>query len=269
MAFGSDASDLVPGDTNGHQDVFVHDRWPLTLTVKSAPVSGVTITGDKPGTTDYTAMCFDEEVVNLTAPAAVSFGGKNYTFDRWYIDGQPQTGGQVELQLIMDADHTVLAQYDWRLSGDVTDDCKVDILDMIFVRNNTGDQCEDGGGPVCPTTPALQDFTAPENPFGSEDVVLTVQPRAMEGPDVSPDEVNVYLNGNLIGHLVIDTAAGDEVGFDLGPSDNVVTLEYAAGGYNNCAIFRAAFSYLGGSVANPSVWIGPGGSTSCTITAQQ
>ena len=43
----------------------------------------------------------------------------------------------------MDADHTALAQYDWRLSGDVTDDCKVNILDMIFVRNHLNTACSE------------------------------------------------------------------------------------------------------------------------------
>ena len=37
VGFTSYASNLVPDDTNGERDVFVHDRGPLTLTVKSAP----------------------------------------------------------------------------------------------------------------------------------------------------------------------------------------------------------------------------------------
>ena len=143
MAFRSGASNLVPDDTNGYRDVFVHDCWLFTLTVKSAPISDVSITGDEPGTTDYTAICEDQEAVNLTAPVAVSFSGKNYTFDRWYVDGQPQTKDQVELQLTVGADQAALAQYDWRLPGDLTGDCKVDILDMIFVRNHLNTVCSE------------------------------------------------------------------------------------------------------------------------------
>ena len=156
----------------------------------------------------------------------------------------------------------------WRY--DFTGDGQINILDMIVVRNHLNTMCKDGGG-LCPTTPALQDFSAPENPIpGEPDILLTVRPPAMDSaPDTPPDEVNVYLNGNLIGHLVIDTAAGSEVGFDLEPGDNVVTLEYSAGGGNDCAIVRAIFEYMGGNVVNLDVWIAPGGSTSCTITLQE
>jgi len=128
-----------------------------------------------------------------------------------------------------------------------------------------------GGGTACPTIPALVDFSAPPNPIpGQFDIVLVVRPRAIDGAaDDPPDAVNVYLNGGQIAALVIDNPAGDQVAFDLDPGDNVVTLEYAAGGHNDCVIVRAIFSYLGGSVDNPNVWIGPGGNTSCTITLQQ
>jgi hypothetical protein len=98
-----------------------------------------------------------------------------------------------------------------------------------------------------------------------------VRPRAVDGAaDDPPDAVNVYLKGILIGQLVVDTPAGDEVEFDLEFGDSVVTLEYAAGGHNDCVIVRAIFSYWEENVYkqadNANVWIAPGASTSSTIT---
>jgi len=216
VVFTSYASNLVPGDTNGARDVFVHDQgvvscaltvttsgngtgtvdlsppggvydegttvtltaqpspgsffdhWEgdltgsanpetilmdgnetvvayfirqYTLTVKSAPISGLSITSDKPGTTDYAPVCDAQEVVSLIAPPTACVDGKVCDFDRWYVDNVPQPKDQLELQLIMEANHSALAQYDWRLPGDVTGDCEVNVLDMIFVRNHVRTSC--------------------------------------------------------------------------------------------------------------------------------
>jgi len=126
-----------------------------------------------------------------------------------------------------------------------------------------------GGGAWCPTTPALIDFEAPPNPFPPKDISLQVYPRVFEGPDVPPDEVDVYLNGEPLGRIVMDNTAGGEVTFDLSPGGDLVTIQYVSGGSNDCAIFKATFRYLGGAVHNPDVWLAPGTSTSCTITLQQ
>ena len=43
----------------------------------------------------------------------------------------------------MDSDHTAVVGYDWRLPGDVTGDCIVNVLDMIFVRNRARTSCSE------------------------------------------------------------------------------------------------------------------------------
>jgi len=216
VAFNSYASNLVEGDTNGTWDVFVHDRsgvnltvttsgsgtgtvglsppgggyeegttviltavasagsvfhhWggdltglanPTTilmdddktviayfsrrlLTVLSAPINGAAITGDEPGTTPYTTICTEQQLVDLTAPATMPGGSsRTYHFLYWLVDDVAQTYGQEELQLTMDTDHKATAVYDWRLPGDVTGDCLVNVLDMIFVRNHARTACSE------------------------------------------------------------------------------------------------------------------------------
>ena len=142
VAFYSGAGNLVAGDTNGSNDVFLHVRA-VRLTVDSAPIIGVSVTGDQPGETEYTALCEPDQAVNLTAPAAISLGGTNYTFDRWYVDNVPGTRGEATVEVMMDSHHTAVAQYDWRLDGDLTGDCTVNILDMIYVRNRLNETCSE------------------------------------------------------------------------------------------------------------------------------
>ena len=85
-------------------------KSPRSLSVQSTP-SGVAITGDKPGTAPYTAGCADGQVVNLFAPPAPTVVGKRYDFQRWTIDGFPQTDLVNTVQVTMSADHTIVAQY--------------------------------------------------------------------------------------------------------------------------------------------------------------
>jgi len=114
------------------------------LTVLSAPTNGAVITGDEPGTTPYTAICTEQQLVNLTALATMSgASSRTYHFLYWLVDDVAQTYGQDELQLIMDTDHKATAVYDWRLPGDVTGDCIVNVLDMIFVRNHARTACSE------------------------------------------------------------------------------------------------------------------------------
>ena len=114
------------------------------LTVLSVPADGVAITGDKPGTTSYTATCDDQQVVTLTAPATVGGGSeKAHNFLYWTVDNAPRTYGETELQVTMESDHIAVAIYDWRLAGDNNGDCSVDILDMIFVRNRLTESCSE------------------------------------------------------------------------------------------------------------------------------
>ena len=135
VAFQSDASNLVAGDTNGVPDVFVHSRGETarTLTVQSTPITGVWISGHMPGSTNYAATCHDQQLINLTAPAKVTAAGAEYFLLRWSLDGVDQPILQPSISVTMDAAHTVLSK--WNLVGDANMDCRVNVLDLILVRN--------------------------------------------------------------------------------------------------------------------------------------
>ena len=104
------------------------------LDVESAPIIGVNITGGKPGTTNYTVTCSDQEAVSLAAPETVILGDLQYNFVRWVVGGTDQTRAQTGVAITMDADITGEAEY--YLFCDVTGDCQVDVLDLIAVRNH-------------------------------------------------------------------------------------------------------------------------------------
>ena len=90
-----------------------------TLTVQSTPITGVAITGTKPGTTNYTAACNNGDAVSLTAPATAMFGSVHYSFVRWTVDGADQPAGQLTVQITMNANHTAVAVYEiqtWTLA---------------------------------------------------------------------------------------------------------------------------------------------------------
>jgi len=78
--------------------------------------------------------------VNLT-PATASIGGRNWFFEYWMIDGQPKPRYIPIVSLTMDADHTAIAVYDWTPPGDLNGDCRVNVLDLIQVRNRLGRTC--------------------------------------------------------------------------------------------------------------------------------
>jgi len=78
-----------------------------TLNVLSDPAGGVTVAGDKPGQTPYTAPCADGETVTLAAPA--EFNG--LLFIGWEDDDGGQLGANPTLQLTMDIDRAVFAVY--------------------------------------------------------------------------------------------------------------------------------------------------------------
>jgi len=105
-----------------------------TLSVNSTPVTGAAITGDKPGTTDCSVVCEDGETVNLTAPETVIVSAVEYRFVQWIVDGADQPLFQESLELAMDAGHTAVAKY--RLAADTNDDCMINVLDLIAVRNH-------------------------------------------------------------------------------------------------------------------------------------
>ncbi len=81
------------------------DTW--TLTVQSTPITGVAITGDKPGSTNYTASCDDEQEVTLTAP--VETGGKH--FRCWQTEAAVLLSRTPTLTVVASASRTVVAVY--------------------------------------------------------------------------------------------------------------------------------------------------------------
>jgi len=48
-----------------------------------------------------------------------------------------------EVEVTMDDRRTAVAQYDWRLPGDYNDDCTVNVLDLLFVRNRLQTKCSE------------------------------------------------------------------------------------------------------------------------------
>ena len=107
---------------------------PHLLAVRSTPITGVSITGDKPGTTPYTATCIPYgQVVSLIAQPGLFVDFRAYVFIRWLIDGQPQPLRQGTIELTIETDTAAQAVYG--LFGDANGDCSVNVLDLIFVRN--------------------------------------------------------------------------------------------------------------------------------------
>ena len=115
---------------------------PQVLAVNSMP-DGIPITGDAPGTTNYTTTLETDSVVTLTAPESIREGELN--FAGWLVDGQAVTTLSVEIT--MDSHKTVQVifapEMPPKLVGDTNDDCVLNILDMIYVRNHLNEGCSD------------------------------------------------------------------------------------------------------------------------------
>ena len=91
--------------------VAVYEIRKHMIAVRSEPLSGVTISGDRGGTTDFSAMGDDQQVIGLSAPLTATVGGQEYNFVRWSLDGAHKPEGAAPLQVTMDADHTAVAAY--------------------------------------------------------------------------------------------------------------------------------------------------------------
>ena len=111
----------------------------LILSVQSTCITGVPITGDKPGTTNYTAACDDLEVVTLTAPAFLTVSTIEYVFVCWVVDGQDQPRRETTERVTMDGPHSATATY--AMPFDTNEDGAINILDLIFIRNKLGQRC--------------------------------------------------------------------------------------------------------------------------------
>ena len=109
------------------------------LTVNSSPIGGIVISGTQPGSTAYAAGVPDLMPVRLIAPYDTDCGGARYRFVRWIVDGIEQPPALDSASFGMAADRAAVAVYEKQpLPGDANRDCKVNILDLIFVRNRLG-----------------------------------------------------------------------------------------------------------------------------------
>jgi len=98
----------IKGDATA---VAVYKTTRHTLSVRSTPVSGVAITSNPAGTTDYSAELDDNSSVSLKAPATHSGGGTDYEFVRWTLNGTDQPAGQATLTFSINGDATAIAVY--------------------------------------------------------------------------------------------------------------------------------------------------------------
>ena len=106
------------------------------LTVSANTAGSIDIGGDLPGTTNYTRACTQGQAVNLSAPASAASGGASLPFLRWTLDGMGQPVGQTSLQATITGSHVAVCSYG--LEGDANNDCLINILDLVFVRNGLG-----------------------------------------------------------------------------------------------------------------------------------
>ena len=104
-------ADLTVTMNTNHLAVAAYSLPVPTLTVKSAPIAGVSITGDKPGNAEYAAACGPRETVRLTATPIADADGTAYHFKKWIVDGIEQPLGQADLTLLMDVNRTAVAEY--------------------------------------------------------------------------------------------------------------------------------------------------------------
>ena len=107
-----------------------------TLSVRSSPITGVNISGDSPGKTDYSFLFDHQQTVTLSAQQGIMIGAKSFQFVMWTLDGAPQPLRETDLQITMDTDRVAVAVY--RLFGDANGDCRVNVLDLLQTRNRLG-----------------------------------------------------------------------------------------------------------------------------------
>jgi len=122
-------------------------------------------------------------------------------------------------------------------------------------------------GTRCPTTP-IDDVTVPNLP-GT--ITFVISTRGTEAADDPLDQVELYVNGALVATVDVKLTATTVANVPLNVGDNDVQITYSAGGHNNCAILEVVLAPTtdpGGTHLWGNVWVGPGQSTSATITRQ-
>jgi len=85
------------------------------LSIRSAPIAEVSITGDATGVTDF-HRTFPEasQSVTLTAPSIALSGAARYDFVRWEINGEQHPQGETTVEFTVDASMTATAVYQIR-----------------------------------------------------------------------------------------------------------------------------------------------------------
>jgi len=110
-----------------------------SLAVRSVGPNAVEIIGTHGGCTNYQVTTADHARVTLIAPLAYEAGGTTYKLVQWVLDGVHQLPQVDVLSFPMLMDRTAVAKYEIEpLRGDVNLDGRVNMLDLIYVRNRLG-----------------------------------------------------------------------------------------------------------------------------------
>ena len=109
VAYSTDGTRVLTG--GGDSTARLWDAC-LQLTVRSTPIKGVTIAGDKPGVTDFSKVLSEpNQSVRLAAPPLASDGSIRYDFLKWEIDGTEQALGELSVQFTVPHSMTATAVY--------------------------------------------------------------------------------------------------------------------------------------------------------------
>jgi len=112
VAFSPDGTKVLTGSDDMTARVWLAGP---ELSIRSTPITGVSIGGDAPGLTDFSKI-FSEasQSVTLIAPSLALDAAVRYDFIRWEIDGVQQPAGQLSVQVTVDRSMTATAVYEIR-----------------------------------------------------------------------------------------------------------------------------------------------------------
>jgi len=131
VAFSPDGAMVLTGSNDNTAKLWYAE--PPTLSVRSSPFSGLHVSPHHAELTPYERVCYAPATVGFSAQPLVFNGFVAYSFAFWKINGVPQPPRQTDIEVHVEADTAVEAVYE--LFGDVDVDCRVGILDLIFIRN--------------------------------------------------------------------------------------------------------------------------------------